>query len=84
MADVRHPLVKLAKRYTQSSQRPLDFRRGRQRHTLQKRIVNERENSVGILFLMTLLNFAFCNQHRCSHCLARRDTDTPPASSFAS
>ncbi len=51
MADVRHPLVKFAKRYTQSSQRPLDFRRGRQRHTLQKRIFNERENSVGILFL---------------------------------
>ena len=51
ISDARHPLVKLAKRYTQSSQRPLDFRRGRQRHTLQKRIFNERENSVGILVL---------------------------------
>ena len=51
IADARHPLVKLAKRYTQSSQCPLDFRRDRQRHTLQKRIFNERENSVGILFL---------------------------------
>ena len=51
MTDALHPLVKLAKRYTQSSQRPLDFRRGRQRHTLQKRIFNERENSVAILVL---------------------------------
>ena len=51
MADARHPLVKLAKRYTQSSQCPLDFRPDRYRHTLQKRLFNERENSVGILFL---------------------------------
>ncbi|MCK4616579.1 MAG: hypothetical protein KAT50_06870 [Pirellulales bacterium] len=51
MADARHPLVKLAKRYTQSSQCPLDFRPGRERHNLQKRLSNEREDSVGILFL---------------------------------
>lgn len=50
-ADARHPLVKLAKRYTQSSQCPLDFRPDRYRHTLQKRLSNEREDSVGILFL---------------------------------
>ncbi|MEC7709519.1 MAG: hypothetical protein VX902_01975 [Planctomycetota bacterium] len=51
ISDARHPLVKLAKRYTQSSQCPLDFRPGRERHNLQKRLSNEREDSVGILFL---------------------------------
>ena len=50
-ADARHPLVTLVKRYTQSSQCRLDFRPGRERHNLQKRLFNERENSVGILFL---------------------------------
>ena len=49
--DARHPLVKLVKRYTQLSQCSLDLRPGREQHTLQKRLFNEREDSVGILFL---------------------------------
>ena len=49
-ADARHPLVKFASD-TLSQVSALNFRPDRYRHTLQKRLFNEREDSVGILFL---------------------------------